>query len=474
MADVRTFITPIFAWAILGVFSISWVVMGYIWGKKSKTYEDYALGGRSIGLAFGAATVTATWVTGNTIMVAPQFALQLGVWGMLAYTTASFGLFIFAPISKHIRKLMPFGYTSGDFMRLRYGKRVWVLFIIFSLFYSITGLVGIGMAGGLLIESLAGVPYAYGMSIILFTCIAYTMFGGLYAVIGTDFLQTIIILSLILIIAFALFHQINLEQIYNDVKQNRPALLTIMFPAAIMALFNNLLYGIGEIFHSNIWWSRVFACRDGVSHKAYLLGGLLWLPVPISIGLIALATGALGINVPQPDMLTPLVAAHLLGKLGAIIIFVIIFCALASTLDSALAATADLITQDIYYKMFRPHSEARQLRAAATWITLSLGGLAWIFALIRPGSLAEVLFFSGAYVGSMIWPILTGLYWRQATEFGAFWGMIIGSVAGLTAYFTIGWYVGALVGSGVSMVCVLASTLVKPGDFQWQTLSQNG
>lgn len=472
MAEGQAFIAPAYGWAILAGFSILWVALGYFWGRKSKSYEDYALSGRSVGLAFGAATITATWITGNTIMVAPQFALQLGIWGMLAYTTAAFGLFVFAPLSKRIRKLMPLGYTSGDFMRLRYGKSVWALFILFSLFYSITGLVGIGMAGGILIESLTSVPYAYGMSVIIFTCVAYTMVGGLYAVIGTDFIQTVIILALILVIAFALLHQVSLEDIYVNVDEKKPALLMVLFPAAIMALFNSLLYGLGEIFHSNIWWSRVFACRDGVSHKAYLLGGLLWLPVPISIGVIALATGALGINVPKPDMLAPLVASHLLGKAGAILIFIVVFCALASTLDSALAATADLITQDIYYKMLHADASPSQLRRAVTWITLSLGGLAWGIALMRPGSLTEVLFFSGAYVGSMIWPVLTGLYWRQATAAGAFSGMVIGSIAGLIAYFTVGWYVGALVGTAVSMVCVLGMTLIKPGDFQWQTLDE--
>ena len=42
-------------------------------------------------------------------------------------------------------------------------------------------------------------------------------------------------------------------------------LLNLLMPAAIMFLFNNLLFGIGEIFHSNVWWSRAFAFRDRIA-----------------------------------------------------------------------------------------------------------------------------------------------------------------------------------------------------------------
>src|SRR5690606_9156485 len=128
----------------------------------------------------------ATWVTSNTTMLAPQFALELGVWGMLAYSTGAFGLLLFAPLAKRIRSLMPGGYTSGDFIRLRYGKPTWILFLVISIFYGFTWLISMGMAGGILMNAIAGIPYVTGMTIILAVCTGYTLFGGLYAVIGTD------------------------------------------------------------------------------------------------------------------------------------------------------------------------------------------------------------------------------------------------------------------------------------------------
>ena len=109
-------VSPETGWLLLGALGILWILLGIYWGRKAKNMEGFMLAGRNVGLAFGAATAMATWVTSNTTMLAPQFALELGIWGMLAYSTASFGLFLFAPLAKRIRQLMPTGFTSGDFI----------------------------------------------------------------------------------------------------------------------------------------------------------------------------------------------------------------------------------------------------------------------------------------------------------------------------------------------------------------------
>ena len=104
---------------------------------------------------------------------------------------------------------------------------------------------------------------------------------------------------------------------HSAVLAERPELLNLLMPAAIMFLFNNLLFGVGEIFHSNVWWSRAFAFREGVGFKAYTLAGFFWMPIPIVAGFVALTVPALQLNVPAADMVGPLVAANLLGVTGA-------------------------------------------------------------------------------------------------------------------------------------------------------------
>jgi Na+/proline symporter len=462
---------PQLGWLILALFSVLWIWLGWWLGRRAAGLEGFMLAGRKVGLALGTATAMATWVTSNTTMAAPQLALQMGVWGMVGYSLGSIGLILFAPLAKRIRTLMPYGFTSGDFIRLRYGHTAWRIFLGISLFYAFGWLVSLGMAGGVLINALTGIDYHVGMTVILWVCVTYTLLGGLRAVIGTDFLQSLIILTGIVILAFLALTEVGVEKMHTTVLSERPQLLNLLFPAAIMFLFNNLLFGIGEIFHSNVWWSRAFAFREGVGFKAYLIAGLFWTPVPIVAGFLALTVPALGINVPEADMVGPLVAGELLGESGAILVFIVIFSALASSLDSLLAATSDLVLTDLYKGHFRPKADAAELAKAARWVILGMGLLTWLLCWPRLATLAELLYLTGAFVASTIWPVAAGLYWRSINPSGAALAMVAGTIVGLTSYFLIGFYVAALVASAVSMILVLLTTLLAPCSFEWSQLN---
>lgn len=469
----ETILNSQLGWILLACLGVFWVALGMYWGRKAKNMEGFMLAGRNVGLALGTATAMATWITSNTTMLAPQFAFELGIWGMLAYSTASFGLFLFAPLARRIRQLMPSGFTSGDFVRLRYGKPTWIIFLLISIFYSLTWLISMGMAGGILMNALAGIPYQYGMSAILLVCVLYTLFGGLYAVIGTDYIQSLIILIGIVVVGYGVVSHVGVDEVYGHVSTEQPMLVNVLLPAAVMAFFNNMLFGIGEIFHSNVWWSRAFAMRQSVGQKAYFLSGFFWFPIPIAAGFIALAAGAIGINVTSPDMVGPLIAANILGKAGAVIVFIVFFCSLASSIDSLLAATSDLITEDVYRKMINPQADEQRTRKVAAGVVVGLGIFAWLVCLPRIGTLATVLFFAGPMVGSCIWPILTGLFWKRANATGAIFGMLSGSIIGLICYFTIGWYVASLIGAAVSMSVVVIVSLLSKDQFDWKQLDES-
>ena len=458
-------------WTILAVFSVLWVALGWYFGRRAEGLEGFMLAGRRVGLALGTATAMATWVTSNTTMAAPQLALQMGVWGMVGYSLGSVGLILFAPLARRIRELMPGGFTSGDFVRLRYGHAAWRVFLVISLFYGLGWLISLGMAGGVLINALTGIEYRLGMSVILAICVLYTLLGGLRAVIGTDFIQTLLILTGMVVLAVLAITEIGVDSMHAAVLEERPQLLNLLFPAAIMFLFNNLLFGVGEIFHSNVWWSRAFAFREGVGFRAYLIAGLLWAPVPIVAGFLAMAVPALDLNVPAADMVGPLIAAKLLGVSGAILVFIVVFSALASSLDSLLAATSDLVLQDIYRGHLRPKASPDELARAARWVILGLGVLTWLLCLPRITTLAELLYFTGAFVASTIWPIAAGLYWKRVNPLGATLAMVLGTAVGLTAYFVIGFYVAALISAGVSMAIVVVTTWLWPNEFEWGRLA---
>jgi urea-proton symporter len=265
--------------------------------------------------------------------------------------------------------------------------------------------------------------------------------------------------------------EIGFDSMHQSVLEERPELLNLLMPAAIMFLFNNLLFGIGEIFHSNVWWSRAFAFRENVGFKAYMIAGIVWAPIPIVAGFIALAVPSMGLNVPAADMVGPMVAAKLLGFTGAVIVFIVVFSSLASSLDSLLAATSDLILQDIYRGHINPDASDERLRIMAKRIILLLGVITWLICLPRITTLGSLLQYLGAFVASTIWPIIAGLYWKRANANGALLAMVMGTVTGIWAYFAVGFYVAALVSAAVSMLIVVTSTWLMPATFDWERLA---
>jgi len=122
--------------------------------------------------------------------------------------------------------------------------------------------------------------------------------------------------------------------------------------------------------------------------------------------------------------------------------------------------------------MIRPAATPDRLKKVAQWLTLALGLGTWAVCVPRIGTLASVLFFAGPLVGAMIWPIVTGLYWRKATTTGAIGGMLLGGGIGLISYFQIGWYVASTIGTAVSMVWVLGCAWLSKTEFDWNRLKE--
>ncbi|MEZ4762451.1 MAG: urea transporter [Calditrichia bacterium] len=471
MAHQTAILSQNVGWVLLAILSHFLDCPGHLLGQKAKDMEGFMLAGRNVGLALGAATAMATWVTSNTTMLAPQFALQLGVWGMLAYSTASFGLFMFAPLAKRIKGLMPTGYTSGDFIRLRYGKRAWLLFLIISIFYGVTWMISMGMAGGILMNAITGIPYVYGMSVILLVCVIYTLFGGLYAVIGTDFIQSLIILIGIVAVGAGILMNTDMTQVHTDLQKTAPCSSTSYCLRRLWHFLTTCCLVSAKFFIATCGGAGFSRCGR-MWDESIFVGRIILLPVPVAAGYFALSSGILGINITSPDMVSPLIASQLLGEIGSVIVFVVLFCSLASSIDSLLAATSDLVTEDIYKKWLRPDTSPEKLRKMSAWIIVFIGVLTWLICLPRVGTLADVLFFAGPMVGSTIWPIVTGLYWRKASATGAFWGMLLGSLCGLVSYFELGWYTSSLIGAAVSMIVVIIARVVSKTSFDWKDLNE--
>lgn len=195
---------------------------------------------------------------------------------------------------------------------------------------------------------------------------------------------------------------------------------------------------------------------------------MLWLPIPIAAGFIGLLAIASDVNIVDPDMVGPLVAASVLGKTGAVFIFVVVFCSLASSIDSLLAATSDLLTEDVYKKLINPKVDSKTLRKFNVYIILGLGALTWVLCFARLSGLIKVLFLSGPLVASLIFPVVCGLYWKNLNKKLINFAIIAGSAIGLWSYFNVGWFIASLASATVSFAITMLSAKISPDTIDWE------
>lgn len=460
---MEVFISAPLALVIVGALSVMLLSFGFFIGKRiKKNSDDFLYAGRNVGLALSTATLIAAWVTGNTTMSAPEQGYTIGILACFGYATAGLSLCIFAPLALRIKKIMPHGCTSGDFVRCRYGKAVWIVFLLISAWYFVGFLMSQAMAGGILLQSLSGLEYHIGMLLIMVVCTVYTLKGGLKAILSTDFIMAMLILIMLLITAVLAFFKFSPAQVYDGVMAGKPELMNVLSGVGIMYLGSNFLFATGEIFHSNIWWQRIYAAKEKVTFRSFILSGLIWTTVPIIAGSLAFVAVAEGYVVPQVNMVFPIVVSKLLGPAGAVLVLIIIYSALASTVSSVLTASSNLLVQDIYKRAFKPDATDEQIVKYVRYTIVGMAVITVILVWNQPASMYQVLYLTGSAVAATIWPIAFGIYNSKVNRTAVLVAMLCSVGFGLVAYFTISSYAAPVVSALIGLVVISVGTKFSP------------
>ncbi len=465
--EMQKFLEPGTIWTLVVCFGVAWIALGYFWSRKNKSTDDFLFAGRGVGLALAITTIMASWVTGNTAMSAPELGFNLGVWGMIGYAMAAPGIILFIPIGRRIKALMPNGFTAGDFMRVRFGRKVWILYLIVVCLYTLGFLVTQAKGGGLLLEALAGVDYHMGMIAVIAICVVYTFLGGMRAVIGTDFIQSLIIIFTLLVVVVLAFSTTSPGEIYDKVLSKKPENLNLLQPNGLLYAWNNWVFGIAEVFIGALWWQRLFSMRPQVVTKAFTLAAITWMTIPVLTGLIAFIAIANDYAIPQVNMIFPIVASNMFGTSGAVLVFFIVFASLSSTLASLFTSTASILVKDFYQQMFKKDISDAEMMRIARYVIVILGFAAVALAWNRDMSMYMILLLTGPLIASVIFPLTYGIFNKDTSSEGSFWAILLGTGVGVWSYFFIGPYCPSVFSIAVSGIVLLVYTKMKPDNFDW-------
>ena len=106
--------------------------------------------------------------------------------------------------------------------------------MVITAVYTLGFLMTQAMGAGLLLQALSGFNYHVGMVVVLGVATLYTLFGGMRAVIGTDFIQSLLIMVLLAVVAVLAFRQFPMPEVHAALSLEHPDRLDLLLPAGLL------------------------------------------------------------------------------------------------------------------------------------------------------------------------------------------------------------------------------------------------
>ena len=488
-------------WALLGGYLVLTLVLGLWLARRNSGEEDYFVAGRRLsGWLAGASMAATTFSIDTPLYVAGLIGSRglAGNWEWWSFGLAHVAMaVVFAPLWRRSGVL-----TDAAFTELRYGgpAAAWLRGIKAFLLALPVNCIGIGYAFLALrkvVEALgivSGSPAAFGvpdtlwlLAVVALMVLAYTVAGGLWAVVVTDLVQLILALLGALAVAVAALHAAGgmgglLEQLAG---MNRPELLSLV-PWTIEDGGVHWLEGAGisvPMFLAYIavqWWSfrrsdgggefiqRMLATRDEQQARLagwvflvvnYLVRSWLWV-------VVALAALVLLPDQGDWELSYPALAVQLLPPVALGLVVVSLVAAFMSTVSTSVNWGASYLTHDLYQRFIRPNAGSGELLLVGQLTTVLLLGLGVVTALISDsiGTVFRLVIAIGSGPGVVL--VLRWFWWRvnAAAELAAMLcGFIVGLLTSVLPLVRIADYgVRLAVITGVSAVVWLSAMLLSP------------
>ncbi|MFN7748796.1 MAG: sodium:solute symporter family protein, partial [Cyclobacteriaceae bacterium] len=275
---------------ILYLLLTVWV--GYKASQRVKTSGDFMLAGRSLPLVLSSAALFATWFGSETVFGASSEFLKDGLIGVIedpfgaALCLLLFGFF-------YARKLYQMNLlTLGDYFEVRYGKKTELIAGVF-LVPSYVGYIAAQLvAMGLILNVVTGLAVWQGVLISTVVVTFYTVIGGMWAISITDFIQSIIIVVGLIVLAVVMSDKAGgWDTVMASVPADRFQFLPEATPGGIMTwLAAWSVLGLGSIPSQDVYQRAMSSGSARTAEYSCYIAAALYLTVallPLFISLCA-------------------------------------------------------------------------------------------------------------------------------------------------------------------------------------------
>ncbi len=266
--------------------SLLFAFLGINHTKKFKGLNNYLTANRNIGVFSLTTSLTAS-ALGAWILFGPASAATWGgIGAVIGYSLGTaFPLFFLIYLGKKIRIEFPKGSSLIEFMRRKFGKSLFKLILLMTIFYMFIFLCAEVTAISVLINYISGTEFWITALVVLSSTLIYTLYGGLKASIFTDNIQMIVI-GVLLIISFIYITSFTGSKFSFDfvLKKNPQLLSSHYIPNYTAGLTFFIAVAATNLFHQGNW-QRVYAAKNYQTlKKSLIISFLIIIPIVFFMG----------------------------------------------------------------------------------------------------------------------------------------------------------------------------------------------
>ncbi|HUR89572.1 MAG TPA: sodium:solute symporter family protein [Ramlibacter sp.] len=410
-----------------------------VWaGTRIRNTSDFAIAGRSLPLIMVVTTTFATWFGAETVMGIPAKFVQGGLNAIVEDPFGAgtclvlVGLFFATKLYK--QNLL----TIGDFYRQRFGRGVEV-FCSGTIILSYLGWVAAQITAlGLVFSVLTNgaMSETTGMIVGTMAVLVYVVIGGFLAVAWTDFIQMIVLVIGLSIIAMFSADLAGGADKVLAMAANKD--LWKFFPEptfteSVFFIASGITMMLGSIPQQDVFQRVMSARTPETARNGAVIGGvsyILFAFVPMFIvasAVVVMGDSAMELAKNDYQRVLPTFVLTKMPLVMQILFFGALLSAIKSTSSATLLAPSTSFVENILKNM-RPHMSDRQQLFAmrVTIVVFTASVLAYAIAM-KGTSIYDLV--SSAYqvtlVGAFV-PLVMGLYWKRSTTQGAIFSLAAG------------------------------------------------
>ena len=424
------------------------IAIGLYAALRVHNTKDYAIAGRSLPMYVVTATVFATWFGSETVLGIPATFLKEGLHGVVADPFGSslclilVGLFFAKPLYR--MNLL----TIGDFYRNRFGRVAETLttlcIVISYLGWVAAQIKALGLVFNVLSDG--AVSQEMGMCLGSASVLIYTLFGGMWSVAITDFIQMIVIVIGLLYIGWEVSDQAGgvsvvvnhalSEGKFNFFPQEATMSAIVPFMAAWMTMM------LGSIPQQDVFQRVQSSATEKIAVRASVLGGSLYfcfafIPMLLAYSATLIAPDLVAQYVDGDyQMILPRLVLEKALLFAQIMFFGALLSAIKSCASATMLAPSVTFSENLLKPILvsiRPNMTDKQFLRVMQIVVLTFTAIVTGIAVNSKLSIYGLVenAYKVTFVAAFI-PLACGVYWKRATTQGAIASMVLGLMTWLT------------------------------------------